>query len=495
MKKKTKILLLTLGLFIILFISFYFIFSKEQFRKSVSVEIEEAPILAGALDNLSGWAWSDNIGWISFNSSDCDTNNNGYRDAGLCQGDDFSTPSFDYGVNVNPGGIMSGYAWSDNIGWIDFNPNGPYPGTPNQGGRLDKNTGWVSGWARTEAGKSPEAGGWDGWMQLDLPDFPSQGVFAGPKNLTGECNWGGWVWGGDLDDDGNSLSLEGDEVVGWIDFSGVADDGSPYGVKGRGDDACATTVVPLPPNVPPIADISCEPDNPVVDNFNTIGFCKGYQGVPRGGDEDTDGVSDSLDIRFFASDSDSSPNGLTNCRYRIDGGGWTSIPVSGGACNGLRLVTGETLGVHEARIRARDGANAVVVKKIDFAILRLIKTDFQCSLTGAPGSFKDCGLGFKPAKKGDSIYLQSNSSITNPSEKDAMIDANFNGFQWTSSDGAFSNSSGSDPANSLTKFTPSGPLDFVKITFEVKDDLGFKDTETKDIDFREIMIWKEVIPR
>src|SRR3989344_3327174 len=59
---------------------------------------------ASSTDLLSGYAWSDNIGWISFN----DTNHIGL---GPVQ----------YGVTVSSTGAISGYAWTDSIGWISFN--------------------------------------------------------------------------------------------------------------------------------------------------------------------------------------------------------------------------------------------------------------------------------------------------------------------------------------------------------------------------------------
>jgi len=39
--------------------------------------------LASLTDNVSGWAWSETIGWISFNSTDCDADENGFSD-GFC---------------------------------------------------------------------------------------------------------------------------------------------------------------------------------------------------------------------------------------------------------------------------------------------------------------------------------------------------------------------------------------------------------------------------
>ena len=60
--------------------------------------------------NLSGWAWSENFGWISFN---CST---GGSDGGnICA-------SSNYKVTVNQTtGEFDGYAWSQNLGWISFN--------------------------------------------------------------------------------------------------------------------------------------------------------------------------------------------------------------------------------------------------------------------------------------------------------------------------------------------------------------------------------------
>jgi len=59
-------------------------------------------IKAGSADNVSGWAWSENVGWISFNN--------------ITGGG-----PVDYGVNVDAlTGDFSGYAWSENVGWISF---------------------------------------------------------------------------------------------------------------------------------------------------------------------------------------------------------------------------------------------------------------------------------------------------------------------------------------------------------------------------------------
>ncbi len=58
--------------------------------------------------NISGWAWNDNIGWISFNC----------QDLGICS-------RSNYKVTITDTGVMHGWAWNDNIGWISFNCQDP----------------------------------------------------------------------------------------------------------------------------------------------------------------------------------------------------------------------------------------------------------------------------------------------------------------------------------------------------------------------------------
>lgn len=64
---------------------------------------------AGATDRIRGHAWSDKIGWISFNN--CDIYN-------ICT-------DIDYGVTIGVNNILQGYAWNDIVGWIKFGDNNP----------------------------------------------------------------------------------------------------------------------------------------------------------------------------------------------------------------------------------------------------------------------------------------------------------------------------------------------------------------------------------
>ena len=60
--------------------------------------------------NLSGFAWSESIGWISFYCGDLDLV------PPICD-------QFNYRVTIDGAGSFSGWAWNDAVGWISFNCN------------------------------------------------------------------------------------------------------------------------------------------------------------------------------------------------------------------------------------------------------------------------------------------------------------------------------------------------------------------------------------
>jgi hypothetical protein len=126
---------------------------------------------------LSDYAWSENVGWISFK--------------------DGAKP-----VIVSDNGDLNGYAWSENVGWIQFGGLSGFPNTSN-GTNAKIVGGQITGWARVVSGIAPSGvdnrGGFDGWISLSGSNF---GVTVNGSNL------GGYAWGSD--------------VIGWIDMSGVS---------------------------------------------------------------------------------------------------------------------------------------------------------------------------------------------------------------------------------------------------------------------------------
>jgi hypothetical protein len=140
-----------------------------------------------AIGNTRGWAWSENIGWISLN---CNNAIEG-KPAGTCE-------TIDYGVSIDTStGKFSGWAWSENIGWINFGPSGPYPTTPNNEATIeiktvcgDAGTEIVTGWAQVESTK--------GWIKMSGNNYRVKRDDDIIDNLTG------WAWSEDF---------------GWISFN------------------------------------------------------------------------------------------------------------------------------------------------------------------------------------------------------------------------------------------------------------------------------------
>lgn len=135
---------------------------------------------------LSGWAWSSNIGWISFNS-------------------DNTGSTVPYSVTIDPDTkVLSGYAWSSSLGWLRFGSGltGPIEGGDNWPAKIgedNKLTGWArfcsvyvsgcSGETKTISGS--ELGSWDGWLKMENVTYNQElGRFEG-------FSWGslnvGWV--------------------------------------------------------------------------------------------------------------------------------------------------------------------------------------------------------------------------------------------------------------------------------------------------------------
>lgn len=74
------------------------------------------PMASSTTGTLTGFAWNDTIGWISFN---CD---NSTHDGGTNQ-----CATSNYSVIIDANGDFSGCAWNDTVGWISFNSAGACP--------------------------------------------------------------------------------------------------------------------------------------------------------------------------------------------------------------------------------------------------------------------------------------------------------------------------------------------------------------------------------
>lgn len=168
---------------------------------------------AGSADNVTGWAWSGSIGWVSMNCTNT-----------------ASCGTVNYGVTINDSttcgdcGDLVGWAWSETLGWICFGTTcgGTAPdGLPaaaqyraNYNGKVDQFWGWAQ----------VQSMGSEGWISLNcdhdgsLPDdCGASNHYVVLNNANGNFNGGNpavpdhWAWGV------NTAGVG----VGWVDMSGV----------------------------------------------------------------------------------------------------------------------------------------------------------------------------------------------------------------------------------------------------------------------------------
>jgi len=131
----------------------------------------------GTSGEITGYLWSDTIGWISLNCSN----------HGTCG-------TSDYKLSVDAYGAVSGYAWSENIGWVTAE-SASLAGCPTAPCTARFESSELTGWLKAVSGGSAESGGWDGFISLSGTS-PAYGISNSGGTLSG------YAWG--------------DTVVGWL---------------------------------------------------------------------------------------------------------------------------------------------------------------------------------------------------------------------------------------------------------------------------------------
>ncbi|MBL7022269.1 hypothetical protein ISR92_03070 [Patescibacteria group bacterium] len=225
MKIFTNIYHYIVFVFILLTVAVLFVF----YMQPVALADVELPS-----NQITGWGWTDTFGWISLNCINVYAGeNDGHITDAHC--------SNSYGVSIDEDtGDISGRAWSTNIGWVDFNPildssSGPigaaYPDTDNglyeypvqldieidpETLRVTKN---LSGWAvATFSSTEPTDNAW-------IRFRAGEECVTGPPDAITEDNYcvrlnengylAGWAWSG------------GEDGLGWIYFDETFS-GGPY---------------------------------------------------------------------------------------------------------------------------------------------------------------------------------------------------------------------------------------------------------------------------
>lgn len=238
-------------------------------------------VKAGESESARGWIWGGSedrdlgvtgilsdgnesgMGWISVNSLGCDTDKNGFTDI-ACGGNNTTSLLINYGINIPSGnGDVSGYVWSDNLGWIDFGNNCIEDNFPGNDSDIESVTGHVGtcvptdatkycaksciphgggsggvyrsgnslvGWARivgiAQETVSGNSGGWRGWIKMNgtTKNGASYGIkidsSSSPEKIL-PCSGGvSCAWNGENSDD-PAVSTNVANGLGWFDFSNV----------------------------------------------------------------------------------------------------------------------------------------------------------------------------------------------------------------------------------------------------------------------------------
>ena len=216
MKTLTHIYNYIIFVFILLTVSVLFILALQPIT---SVSADTVPA-----DEITGWGWTDTLGWISLN---CVNVYAGENNAQLTSAHCLPSPN-NYGVSIDSEtGQLNGSAWSSNAGWIDFNPT---IGAPSIGSlpiitggdlynytvHLDTETRYLEGWAvATFNDTDPNNNAWIRFRAGENCSTVSPDENSYCVRLNDHDYLAGWAWSG------------GNDGLGWIYFD-ESFSGGPY---------------------------------------------------------------------------------------------------------------------------------------------------------------------------------------------------------------------------------------------------------------------------
>jgi hypothetical protein len=410
---------------------------------------------------LIGYAWSENIGAISFSCKNLSTGT-------------------DYGVDIDPStGILSGHAWNSasssypGVGYISFNraeTNVPPSNDICTDGtciaKLDGTK--IKGWARaisacnwdgtkcTDSGAGSKAGNWDGWIRLDCSDcttpynlaVTSTPIASGPN--AGKYPLEGWAWSGG--NGGTALEKGKTSVIGSIEFKGsnfgvvsaVGPKHNPTAVFSCNNSACHT--------VPPADACTCYTDS----NLN------------------------------FINESTDSGNDINKSLWKVDGTTYGDCTVY--AKSNCQMSGSGLLGSHNIMLTVTDSNGDMSSTTRPVTFLSGAVANFSCSASGQAGDWYSNCLSITPKPDQDSvIWLSSSSSV--PSAGGSITSK-----AWTYLvNGVANPSSIFTVVDSNTVTTTLDKLP-ASIKLEVWDNKGGYDKKTQNLSAIPIPVWIELSP-
>ncbi|MDD2807446.1 MAG: hypothetical protein PHW95_02935 [Patescibacteria group bacterium] len=182
---------------------------------TVPIETDKCTTTCGA--KLMGFAWSDNVGWVSLNDKNCEPQ---YLDPSLPAGS-CGPQSITYYTQATNNNEIQGYGWSDNVGWVCFGTTCPMTPPPPVGNLAAQITSdhpenpAVTGWAKILSLND------NGWVSLScLNDMSCNNLDANGQPITYQVRLGLATFGTE-----QRLTLSGfswNNLVGWLEFNATA---------------------------------------------------------------------------------------------------------------------------------------------------------------------------------------------------------------------------------------------------------------------------------
>lgn len=144
-------------------VSFYYV------NGEMESDLIPAPMNLRLTTAFGGWRWHSTTGWVSYSSVPAENNNvNDIQVRNFNQnfGGGNQNQSATYGVYADDRGLLKGYAWSANSGWLSFN-EADLTDCPVGACQARIAGGRISGWAKFLAADE-NRGAWSGWLHLGL---------------------------------------------------------------------------------------------------------------------------------------------------------------------------------------------------------------------------------------------------------------------------------------------------------------------------------------
>lgn len=431
--------------------------------------------------NVSGWAYSAAAGPISLSCRNCDANGDSLIDNASCG--NVGATIADYGININNNKTLSGYAWTNSFGPISFNvsqicasgacTSAEFPsGANNMESHIASveyvrsGEAKITGWARalgacdfdgtkcTTNGAGTNAGGWDGWIKFDYNTSDSFVDGGLPYNtlvrtVSSVHEIQGNAWGGDLLDARTSPSA----IIGEIRFLSSA----------------KTTYNP---------NESCPDDAPVAD-FHLV--CANGN-VSTAGSNCFYGENRTVTLANDSTDVDDGDCSLTTTN--LNGSLWkvNSVTVADltGKANYLYTVpVGIPTTLVPVFLEVEDKQEMTDSETYSVYFKKGIIADFSCCLKigtatcTTDAEYVDCdtALNGLSVKEGTSLYLRDNTSV--PKYSVSSVGGSISSRTWTYSAGAVSGSG-------TEVVIPVRPE--ATITLIAGDTIGIYDDEVKILD-------------